>query len=170
MNITKIKSLNWKLRLFICIFITIICLMICNHLSFKFEKHELNYDYSQIYSINGVVTDIYTKVSWSLSRYGTPIHTHDYLDIKLENGKEITLSIYSKNDYFKGQNITVYTNGTDYDISEVGVVNNENQPVVYFILSLVSVVFIIIAWTILFEGKGIGIVLILLFIYYVIVS
>jgi len=161
-KLQEIKALNWKMKLAICILVTIINSIIIKYTLLIYEEYVENYKYAQIYSLNAVVTDSYTKLK-KYSVRGT-VHIEEYIDIKLENGKEVTVKVYDKDDYFKGQNITIYTNGRNYDTTETGVVDSETIPTISMITSILFIVFTVMVWTILFEVKGIviGILVILL--------
>lgn len=59
--ISKIKNLNWKVKMFICIVSSIIFILGYNLMLNYSDYKEDNYDYSQIYSTNGIVTNAYWK-------------------------------------------------------------------------------------------------------------
>lgn len=120
--------------------------VICMKLLFNNWKYkEENYDYSQIYSINGVVTNAYFKVNDNSA----------YIDIKLETGKIVTIGIGGKLSYSKGEDIIVYTDGNHYSITEKGVANEAQNTIIIFFAICITEFFIILIWSFLFGWKGI---------------
>lgn len=142
----KLKNSNWKLKLFICVVITIIGL-ICMKLTLNDWKYkEESYDYSLIYSVNGVITNAYFRDTDSSSYY---------IDIKLETGETITIELSGGElSYSEGENIIIYTDGIHYFTTQKGVANEAQHTIINFFLCCIISFFIIAIWTFLFGWKG----------------
>lgn len=149
--IRKIRSLNLKLKIFVGIIFTIIFTFGYNQVEDYFYNKEANYDYSQIYSVNGIVTDTYFEYE----------HNNDYdsyIDVYLETEKTITLRVSNHLDYAKGDSIIVYTDdGVHYAISERGIVLKEPINEIMFMFLLFFFACILLIWSMLFGWKGVAI-------------
>lgn len=165
-KIDKLRKLDWKLRILICIAASIMGIVFTQLLFNNIEYKVKNYDYKKIHSVNGVVTKAYFKndyiSSWPLFNYDTSA----YIDVKLETGKTITIELESgKSPYSKGDNISIYTNDTNYSFTKRGVARDSQNTVVNLLLISFNWIFVIAVWSILFKLKGLTIGLLILIFY-----
>ncbi len=163
--INKLRNLNWKLKLLICITVTIIGFGLTRLLLNNIEYKVKNYDYKKIYSVNGVVTKAYFKKSYIPSWISFDYNNSAYIDVELETGKVVTVKLGSKLSYSKGENITLYTNDSNYAFTKRKVAIDSQNTITNQLLISCNWIFVIMVWSILFKWRGLIISLFMLIFY-----
>ena len=154
-DINKIKNLNFKLKLFICIIATIMCFICIKLLLNDWNNKIENYDYSKVYSVDGVIIDAYIKNHHL--RENKKRWREAYIDVELETGEIITIDLGRTLNYSKGENIIIYTDGTNYSITEKGVAADAENVIINLLIGSAIGIFVIVIYGILFGWKGLAI-------------
>lgn len=153
MNINKIKELKIEYKLLICIVVTIISVICIKFILNNWDSKVESADYSKIYSIKGVITEIKWKHYYDsdFQQY----QTSAYMNIRLENDETIKIGLGgSTGDYLEGESITIYTDGTHYSTTKEGVAADE-QLTIFNLLGACLIIFLALAvWIWLLGLKG----------------
>lgn len=147
----KTETLDPKIKVIICIIVTIASMFCANLLLEAMEKKENEYDKSLIYKLDGVIVDAYFENEYYPE---TGYRSRAYLDIELETGKTITIGVGGSLSEEVGDEVIVYTNGVDYSLSERGVAAEAQNTIWYFLPACFISIIPIIVWTIMFGTKG----------------
>lgn len=147
----KTDKIDAKLKVVICIIVTIVSFFGAYVLLEVMEKKENEYDKSLIYQLDGVVVDAYFESEY---HQDTGYKSRAYLDIELETGDIVTIGVGGSLSEEVGDKIIVYTNGEHYALSERGVATEAQDTIWYFLSACFAGVIPIIAWTIMFGSKG----------------
>lgn len=152
MEINKIKELKTGYKLLICIVVTIISIvciqLILNNWNNKIE----NFDYSKVYSVNGIIT----KIGWDYSGADDPtVQESAYLDVKLENDETIKIELGgSTAGYTEGESIIIYTDGTHYSTTQEGVATDSQLIIFNLLGACLIMVLALVVWICFFGWKG----------------
>ena len=103
----KTDKIDAKLKVVICIIVTIVSFFGAYVLLEVMEKKENEYDKSLIYQLDGVVVDAYFESEYHQE---TGYKSRAYLDIKLETGGIVTIGVGGSLSEEVGDKIIVYTN------------------------------------------------------------
>lgn len=154
MNINKIKELSTVYKVLICIVITIIGLICVKLLISNWENKKESFDYSKVYSVNGVIT----KIGWDYEIYGYDQHTVQtsaYMNVKLENGETIEIGLGGSTDgYTEGESIIIYTDGIHYSITQEGVASDAQLTIFNMLGACIVMILVVAVWTCFFGWKG----------------
>lgn len=147
----KTDTIDAKLKVVICIIVTIVSFFGAYVFLEVMEKKENEYDKSLIYQLDGVVVDAYFESEY---HQDTGYKSRAYLDIELETGDIVTIGVGGSLSEEVGDEIIVYTNGEQYALSERGVATEAQDTIWYFLSACFAGIIPIITWTIMFGSKG----------------
>lgn len=153
-KVDKLRKLDWKLKIFICAAVSIIG-FICTQMLFNnIESKVKNYDYKKIYSVSGVVTKAYFKNDYISSWPSFNNNSSAYIDVKLKTGKTVTIELGSKLSYSKGDSISIYTNGSNYSLTQRGVASDSQNTIINVLLISLIWILVLAVWGVLFKWIG----------------
>lgn len=165
MNINKIKELKLGYKLIICIAITIIGLISSNLFINNIKSKEESFDYSKVYSINGIITKSWYEYDdvpdTTISR--TSLH----IEVSLETGETRKIEVSgNKENYLEGDSIVLYTDGTYYSTRPEGIAFNAQLSIVDGLVACIIYGLVIGVWYLLFGWKGVFVAIFILVITY----
>ncbi len=153
MKINKIKELKIVYKLLICIVVTIISIVCMQILLNNWDNKIENFDYSKVYSVNGVITEI----GWNYDGYVTDytIKTSAYMKVQLENNEIIKIELGgSTAGYTEGQSVIIYTDGTHYSTTQEGIAADVTLTIFNLLGACVIIVLALAVWIYLLGWKG----------------
>lgn len=155
MKINKIKELKTRYKLLICIVITIISAVCIQPILNNWDSKVESFDYSKIYSISGVITEVGWEHDYDFNIRPYSYHTSAYMNVRLENDETIKIGLGgSTGNYSEGENITIYTDGTHYFTTQYGVASDAQLTIFNLLGACVIMFFALAVWIWLFGWKG----------------
>lgn len=155
MKINKIKELKTGYKLLICIVITIISMVCIQPILNNWDSKVESFDYSKIYSINGMITEVGWEHDYDFNIRPHRYHTSAYMNVRLENDETIKIGLGGSTcGYLEGESIIIYTDGTHYSTTQEGVATDAQLTIFNLLGACVIMFFALAVWIWLLGWKG----------------
>ena len=155
MKINKIKELKTRYKFLLCIIITIISVICIQPILNNWDSKIESFDYSKVYSISGVITEVGFEHDYDFNIRPHRYHTSAYMNVKLENDETIKIGLGgSTSGYLEGESIIIYTDGTYYSTTQEGVASDAQFSIFNFLGAFVIIFLALAVWVCFFGWKG----------------